>query len=987
MSRKAFGYGEELPRYGHARAAYPGRPAPGLLARCFGRRKEKADDDETGHHPSHAAHGHGHGGSFRVGYLVVLGLLALGAYWLLSGPGEQDSLTPAALDERIAAALRGDDDVPKRRGPMPQKRRDRFRPPPTEEDAEQGLSEDFGADSSNGKKKKGGKMGDDDLDLDGAGNEEDISGLSDDELERLLNDPELDGKENEKGSKRRKAGSPSDDDDRDVGLDSEEGVPSDLEDDEPSPAKHKKQTETDNRHVKPPNYPKDSDSNGDKKGGNDTPLKADPVPDHTPNNPPPSPPHPPPNPPPAAPHVQISQHKNQPAHTEAKKDAIPQPDSTREPPPKPQPLPPPPPPSVPQFYRDTQPGPNENEPYAYTGPPNPDGIKLNPVPIPKDEAGVESVRKIAGWAWSGWWNVCIAPHIPANGTVRERIAAAKLQTKRLQYDEIRPLQKVCHDWAGLPPFDGREMATNSMILTAVDSISTLYLLNMTKELEEAMELVLSWDFRVDYPVSVFETVIRVLGGLLSGWTFTGNYELVLKAESVGLGLLGAFGWNQAWESTDPKEWKWEQPLGLANLKHSRGQPHGDLGAGQIRISELGTLQLEFQFLADALPTPRREKFQSLVDFINQQIRFMETELADEGLWPKRMGRVTRSGPGRKGALSDYQYAVGGEIDSFYEYLLKIWAVGGGALDGHKVDGSVKMEDDLHPRQGDVDWARRMWDRSAKGMERAMLARFVPAKRTGQFVQPFRPGGDTHMDDVKFHALFATSSPQGAHGQQLEHLACFAPGMFAFGASNWPYPSDQGKKEMWDWAVDTADTCFRMYWDSPTGLGCESVSVKETPIRPYGGNYYILRPEVLESVFYVHRLSGGADGRYRRWARYTVAALEKHCRMDTGGYTGLQDVSQDPNGWIQRGDNQETFFLAELIKYLYLIFAGSEELDLTQYVFNTEAHPLPVRGSKRYMELMRQVSEEAAKQAEKEQKAGQGQGGQPAVVAQGNVPGQ
>ncbi len=36
----------------------------------------------------------------------------------------------------------------------------------------------------------------------------------------------------------------------------------------------------------------------------------------------------------------------------------------------------------------------------------------------------------------------------------------------------------------------------------------------------------------------------------------------------------------------------------------------------------------------------------------------------------------------------------------------------------------------------------------------------------------------------------------------------------------------------------------------------------------------------------------------------------------------------------------SFFLAETLKYLLLLFGDDGVLPLTDYVFNTEAHPLP-----------------------------------------------
>lgn len=69
------------------------------------------------------------------------------------------------------------------------------------------------------------------------------------------------------------------------------------------------------------------------------------------------------------------------------------------------------------------------------------------------------------------------------------------------------------------------------------------------------------------------------------------------------------------------------------------------------------------------------------------------------------------------------------------------------------------------------------------------------------------------------------------------------------------------------------------------------------------------------------------------------ALEKHCRVE-GGYTGIRDVYQ-PNP--QQDDVQQSFFLAETLKYLYLIFSEDTLLPFDKWVLNTEAHPLPVKG--------------------------------------------
>ena len=57
-----------------------------------------------------------------------------------------------------------------------------------------------------------------------------------------------------------------------------------------------------------------------------------------------------------------------------------------------------------------------------------------------------------------------------------------------------------------------------------------------------------------------------------------------------------------------------------------------------------------------------------------------------------------------------------------------------------------------------------------------------------------------------------------------------------------------------------------------------------------------------------------------------------------GYAGLRDVRKAPP---KHDDTQQSFFLAETLKYLYLMFASNEEISLDEWVFNTEAHPLRI----------------------------------------------
>ena len=95
--------------------------------------------------------------------------------------------------------------------------------------------------------------------------------------------------------------------------------------------------------------------------------------------------------------------------------------------------------------------------------------------------------------------------------------------------------------------------------------------------------------------------------------------------------------------------------------------------------------------------------------------------------------------------------------------------------------------------------------------------------------------------------------------------------------------------------------------------------------------YHLRPEIVESTYYLHHYTG--DPEYRRMGETIFNDFVKHCRVEAG-YAALQNVITK-----EKRDEMESFALAETFKYFYLLFAPAETLDLNSVVFNTEAHPL------------------------------------------------
>jgi len=101
-------------------------------------------------------------------------------------------------------------------------------------------------------------------------------------------------------------------------------------------------------------------------------------------------------------------------------------------------------------------------------------------------------------------------------------------------------------------------------------------------------------------------------------------------------------------------------------------------------------------------------------------------------------------------------------------------------------------------------------------------------------------------------------------------------------------------------------------------------------------YNLLRPETAESLFMLHRATG--DQKYREWGWELFQTFERHCKVPGGGYSGVADVREASP---RKNDRQESFWLAETLKYFYLLFSPESVLPLDKFVLNTEAHPLKV----------------------------------------------
>ncbi|KAL6239135.1 hypothetical protein BDW75DRAFT_199762 [Aspergillus navahoensis] len=96
--------------------------------------------------------------------------------------------------------------------------------------------------------------------------------------------------------------------------------------------------------------------------------------------------------------------------------------------------------------------------------------------------------------------------------------------------------------------------------------------------------------------------------------------------------------------------------------------------------------------------------------------------------------------------------------------------------------------------------------------------------------------------------------------------------------------------------------------------------------------YLLRPEAIESVFIMFRLTGDPSWREKGWKMFQ--AVDKATKTELAN-SAISDVTVDNPRPV---DSMESFWLAETLKYFYLLFSDPSLVNLDEYVLNTEAHP-------------------------------------------------
>ncbi|XP_062154182.1 mannosyl-oligosaccharide 1,2-alpha-mannosidase MNS1 [Alnus glutinosa] len=449
----------------------------------------------------------------------------------------------------------------------------------------------------------------------------------------------------------------------------------------------------------------------------------------------------------------------------------------------------------------------------------------------------------------------VVPDDPIDIQRREKVKEAMLHawSSYEKYawgqDELQPQSK-----SGVNSFGG-------LGATLVDSLDTLYIMGLDEQFQKAREWVAnSLDFNKDHDASVFETTIRVVGGLLSAYDLSRDQVFLNKARDIADRLL------PAWDTPSGV------PYNIINLVHGRPHNPGWTG-GESILADSGTEQLEFIALSQRTGDPKyQQKVENVILQLNQTF-------PANGLLPIFVDP-------HRGTAMHSTITFGAMGDSFYEYLLKVWIQGN--------------------RTSAVKHYREMWETSMKGLL-SLIRRTTPSS----FAYICEKNGDSLSD-------------------KMDELACFAPGMLALGSSG--YGPDESQKFL-SLAEELAWTCYNFYQSTPTKLAGENYLFRPGGDMSVGTSWNILRPETVESLFYLWRVTGNKT--YQEWGWNIFQAFEKNSRIDSG-YVGLKDVNTGV-----KDNMMQSFFLAETLKYLYLLFSPSSVISLDEWVFNTEAHPLRI----------------------------------------------
>ncbi|KAL9090305.1 MAG: hypothetical protein Q9165_005338 [Trypethelium subeluteriae] len=463
-------------------------------------------------------------------------------------------------------------------------------------------------------------------------------------------------------------------------------------------------------------------------------------------------------------------------------------------------------------------------------------------------------------------------------------------------DELLPLNRsYIQDWYGWG-------------VTIVDGIDTAIVMNLTDIVEEQLAYIQTIDFTTTPygPVEIFDTNIRYVGGLLSSHDllksglFPNNYNQdqvnALLSQAVSLANKIAYGFDT--------------PTGIAstNVNFTSNTPvEGTYTVGNItynstNTASAGTFLLEWLRLSDLTGN----------DTYRQLVERGESYLVNPNPAPAYPGLVGTQFDVDSGRLLSFDGGWHAGVDSFLEYLIK----------------SYQYEQTPTTTQYKNFWLQA-----------------VQSTVENIALHPY------NFPDLTFISQLDVN---GTITETMDDYSCFAGGNLLLGCKFLDMP------ELCDLGLAAADGCHQTYNTTLTGLGplywgwynssneqYDPLEDNDAAARKFAAEYgYFIEyqdetwadfPESIESWFYAYRITGDP-----RWAEYVwevFLAINETARNDVA-FTHVNNVNMPFGG--SQSNALDSFFFAEVLKYTYLTFADPNVINLEQFVFNTESHPVLVQ---------------------------------------------
>lgn len=456
--------------------------------------------------------------------------------------------------------------------------------------------------------------------------------------------------------------------------------------------------------------------------------------------------------------------------------------------------------------------------------------------------------------------------------------------------------------------------------TLIDNLDTLWIMGMHDEFKKAVAAVANIKFEdAQSPeINTHDVNIHLLGGLLAAFDLSADQKLLAKSIELGDMLYVAF--------DTPNR----MPIIHWNANKAAHREE-QLAEENVLGAELGSFILEFTRLSQITGDPKYfDAAQRVMELFDKQQD--ATKLA--GLWPVSVNA-------KEQLFDDDTFTLGAEASSLYKSLPRAYALLGGK----------------------VPMYRKMYEN---------------ATLTAEGHNIFRPmnseGKEVLLSGTVRVATIENGNSRIHLESQMQYRSCFAGGMFALGGALLNIPSHQ------EIAHKLVDGCIWAHRVVPLGIMPEAFDVvpcasqtncpwsewlwkqevwkKANSLEPepnptlnvdnfikehrlpkgfigISDTAYNLRPEAIESMFTLYRISGREDLLDEAWDMFQAM---QSATQTKNGNAAIVAVT-DEGGELTLKDSMDSMWMSQTLKYFYLMFSSPDLISLDEFVFNAGGHPL------------------------------------------------